>query len=192
MVHTFLTSFSFISVIAFASCDLSQDMFSISEVEKSSTAILDTNAFDLNAVPFTGSLQTIDIAMQDATGIENQHHLIEPVTSLSISPDLLTTIPEGSLSGYIFNLFYDDMECKGPAVSGFSVKLNTCSPNNDIYFFVTTTLTQTIQTYYTDSLCTKLSSISTTPYQKGCMMGFTNYVGSSFILPTKEPHVAIR
>jgi hypothetical protein len=187
MMRALVTSFSFVSLIAFVSCALNQETFSTSEIDKCSERSPDTNGLNLNAIESTGSLQTVDIAPQYASG-----NLIEPVTSLSMSPDLLTTIPAGSLSGYIFNLFYDDKECKGPAVSGFSVKLNLCIPNNDVYFFVTTTLTETKQTYYTDSLCTIEKSASSEPFTAVCSMGFKNIVEPTFVLPTKEPHVAIR
>jgi hypothetical protein len=186
MVHSLVTSFLFVSLIAFASCSLNQETFSDSEVDKLSAVFLHANALDLNAKEFTGSsLQSVDIPMQDATS------LIEPVTLLSTSTDLLTTIPEGSLPGYLFQLFYGDKECKGPDVSGFSVKLNICSPNNEGYFFVTTTLAETIVTYYSDSSCTIVSSVEIIAFQE-CNMGFRNYVGPSLALPSKEPHVAIR
>lgn len=189
MVQGLYTSCSFVSLIAFVSCALNLEMFSTSKVDESCGRFSDTKAVDLNSAEFTGSsLQTVDIAIQDATKKQNQRHFMEPVTSLLMPADRSLE----SLSGYLFQVFYADMECKGPAFSGFSVQLDTCIPNNNIYLFVTTTLLETTQTYYTDSKCTIVSSVRKTPFQSGCAMGFTNKVNPSFEFPSKVPHVGIR
>lgn len=172
MVQAIFTSFSLVSLIAFVSCALNQEIHSASEADKFSERFFD----------------------KTSNQKQNQNHLLEPVTSLSMSPDLLTNIPAGSLPGYVFQVFYDDEECKGPSFSGFSVKLNICSSNNEGYFFVTSTLTETIVSYFSDSLCTipGPNGVQVVPFQNGCNRGFTNRVYPTYVFPTQVPHVAIR
>lgn len=190
MVHSLGTALSLLILTASVSCTLNQEIFTTFEDRQSSAILPDEVTYNLKGGEIYETPQIADTATQDATWTQRQ--LISP--AISMTSDVVTTdIHEtADLTGYLFQLFYDDPVCAGPAVSGFSVKLNICSPNEDIYFFVTTTLTETTTTYYLDSKCTILKEVRTTPYFASCMGGTLNIIESTFVLPTKVKHVAIR